>query len=290
MKGKVFADREHLISYPVIAEVKYDEIRCQVHRVPGCGVHFISYAGNELCNMGAWEQVFYVFMRDHGITDLDIGIEVNGNFNDSYRWVRSSSGVPTAKLDKKTGKTAPELKENMVRFILFDTPDDTVQDYSTRRHNVWKIVNKLKSFNVPISTPLSFVCDNSFEVMTYFKKMCEEGYEGLMVKTPQHLYQPGKRIDGWLKLKPNDTIDGEITGINQAFSEAGEPLGRAGSINLRMPDGSSASPHGIPHELGRTMWENPQDYIYQWAEFAYMERDRQGGYRHPVFKRLREAK
>ena len=63
-----------------------------------------------------------------------------------------------------------------------------------------------------------------------------------------------------------------------------------GVRHVKVEDGSEASPHGIAHDLGRDMHENPEKYIGQWAEFKYMERDRQGGYRHPVFYRLREAK
>jgi len=104
------------------------------------------------------------------------------------------------------------------------------------------------------------------------------------------LYERGKRTYGWLKLKPEDDADGIITGINQAFSETGEALGRAGSVDVLCADKSKASPSGIPHPLGRDMWENPQKYLGQWCEFRFMERDRQGGYRHPNFHRIREAK
>jgi ATP-dependent DNA ligase len=118
----------------------------------------------------------------------------------------------------------------------------------------------------------------------------ERGFEGLMVKSLQHLYEAGKRTAGWLKVKPSDDADGIITELHEAVSEAGEPLGRTGSITIKVEDGSTATPHGIAHELGREMHEHPERFIGQWAEFKFMERDRQGGYRHPVFNRLREAK
>jgi hypothetical protein len=38
------------------------------------------------------------------------------------------------------------------------------------------------------------------------------------------------------------------------------------------------------------MYANPEQYIGQWCEFKFMERDRAGGYRHPSLVRLREAK
>lgn len=110
-----------------------------------------------------------------------------------------------------------------------------------------------------------------------------------MAKTLDHLYER-KRSFNWMKVKPSDDIDGKIERLNEARSEAGEPLGRVGSVDVMMPDGSVASPAGFPHELGRLMWENPEQYIGQWLTFNYMERDRQGGYRHPTFERFREDK
>jgi hypothetical protein len=253
-------------------------------------VRFLSYAGNDLHNLQSFAPGFRELFLRTGLTELDCGVEVNGNFNDSYRWVRSSTGHPPEKLDRKTGKVAPALYVRMVRWILFDLPEDT-SPYLERRNYVLSIADALNDeYSVPTSCPESFMCDNSFEVMTYFESVRARGFEGVMVKSLNGLYEKGKRTDSWLKLKPKDTADGKIESINEAISEDGTPLGRAGSIGLRLEDGSFASPHGIPHDLGRDMWEHPAYYLGQWAEFDYMEIDRRGGYRHPTFKRLREAK
>lgn len=292
MKGKVWADRKHLIQYPVIAEVKYDEIRVHVkRRFNGSGVEFLSYAGNPLHNLESFVDTFLEFFAQSGLTELDCGVEVNGNFNDSYRWVRSSSGIPKEKLDKKTGKTAPALDTSMVRWILFDMPDYGHLHYSDRRYLRHSAVARLSgAYKLPISSPESFVCDNEFEVDTYFTAVRERGFEGLVVKTPQHTYEKGKRIDGWLKMKPEDTADGRITAINQAVAADGTLHERAGSVTVVLEDGSTASPAGLEWGLASAMWERPHEYIGQWCEFKYMEIDRAGGYRHPSFVRLREAK
>ena len=305
MKGKVFAERKHTVVYPCIAEVKYDEIRVHVryfnNTAPGGVEHvqFMSYDGKPLHNLGLYSQQFLSFFRESGLTELDMGLEVNGNFNDSYRWARSSSGIPQEKLDKKTGKVAPALDHSMVKFYLFDIPESKLEFFdeekNDRRTERMHAVNSLTNgHGLRVSLPLLRHVGNEEQLHMIFRDMRERGYEGLMVKSYDHTYQKGKRIDGWLKMKPEAEADGEIVGMTEAISEDGTPLGRAGSITLRIHHEddtfSFASPHGIAHELGTLMWLHPEKYIGQWAQFNYMERDRQGGYRHPTFGRLRESK
>lgn len=309
MKGKVFAERKHTVKYPCIAEVKYDEIRVHVKLVTeppsverGGGdfephVVFLSYDGKPLYNLGLYSQMFLSFFRESGLTELDMGLEVNGNFNDSYRWARSKSGIPQEKLDKKTGKVAPALNHSMVQFFLFDIPEsklpfraDGWDRVEERRH----IATLLRSRGLKINIPMLAPVFSEDELYAQFSAVRDAGFEGLMVKSYDHTYQKGKRIDGWLKLKAEAEEDGEIVGLTEAVSEAGQPLGRVGSVTLRVPhpDGtfSFASPHGLAHELGTYMWQHPDEFLGQWAMFRFMERDRAGGYRHPVWGRLRESK
>lgn len=290
MKGKVYGEHKHKLVYPAVAEIKYDEIRLHVKRTAS-GVLFLSYAGKELHNLGDWHDRFYEFMQEQGVHNLDMGVLVNGNFNDSYRWCRSSTGAPREKLDKATGKVAPALDEGMVKFYLFDIPDYKAA-YRDRSVSVDRAAHYLtQHYGVPTDRPKQWRCDAEAELDALFVEVREKGFEGLMVKTLTHTYECGKRIDGWLKMKPEETADGKITRVNQAFSIEGVPLDRAGSVDVVLEDFSTAAPAGIPHELGRLMWANPQDYVgKQWVEFKYMERDRQGGYRHPSLVRLREAK
>lgn len=305
MKGNVFAKRKHTVKYPCIAEVKYDEIRVHVKLARtghGDFVQFLSYDGKPLHNLGLYSQQFMSFFRGTGLTELDMGLEVNGNFNDSYRWARSSTGIPKEKLDKKTGKVAPALDHSMVQFYLFDLPESAVPfqllgDPNFTPDRRWlrkQMRDMLCDVGLPVHTPQGLTVDSEGELYAFFDLVRGEGREGLMVKSMDHTYEKGKRIDGWLKMKPEEEADGEIVGMTEAISEDGKPLGRAGSITLRIPGENNtcsfASPHGIPHELGTLMWQNPHQYIGQWAQFNYMERDRQGGYRHPTFGRLRDAK
>lgn len=290
MKGKVWADHKHKLVYPVYVEHKLDEIRCEVRREADGTVSFWSYADKPLHNLALFKQPFERAMEEMGVYVLDIGIEVNGNFNDSYRWTRSSTGYPKEKLDKATGKVSPALAPEMVKFLLFDIPDHA-GPYSQRvAYMAFVTMPALLRQGLNVFRPKLNSAQSEEEVEQLFIEARTQCVEGVMVKAPTHLYQHGKRSDDWLKMKPEAEADGVIVGFVQAVSIEGVPLDRTGSIQVQLEDGSTATPAGIPHELGRDMHSNPEKYLGRWVMFKYMERDRKGGYRHPSFVRFREDK
>lgn len=274
-KDKRKRDGTPIVQYPVCAEVKYDEIRCQVlvHTDIIAGrdrVEFLSYAGKPLANMQQFANRFADIAEQSNCYEFDLGFEVNGNFNDSYRWVRSTNGIPS------------DLTNAEYKFILFDLPGIRMpfRDRILVRDSV--------ALNAGLAIPSRRVCYNEDDVFDAFQQARKLGFEGLMIKSLDHLYEPGKRTDGWLKYKPSNDEAGVIVKINEAVSLDGIPLGRAGSVDVVVADGSTASPAGINHQLGLQMFMFQEEFIGRTIDFKYMERDRQGGYRHPVFIRLRE--
>lgn len=281
MKGKVWADRKHKMTYPAWVEIKHDEIRCRVIvDLEWRDVQFLSYAEKPLHNMERFAADWVEIARSTGYTEFDTGFEANKNFNDSYRWVRSSKGLP------------PDLEDVPTAFLLFDLPQLTDTPFEQRmveRHRVAVLAAEI-DFN--LFQPAGSWAHEEESVDKMFNVARERGFEGLMIKSLSHTYEPGKRIDGWLKMKPENDADGIITALHEAHDVDGEPLGRIGSVMIAVngETESWATPHGIAHELGREMYHHPEKFIGQWAEFKFMERDRQGGYRHPTFSRIREAK
>lgn len=294
MKGKVWAERKDatdrkgnpIVTYPVGVDLKYDEVRCHVS-VSGSEVEFISYAGKPLANMKEFSHLFAHLCKHTGWNEFDCGFEINQNFNDTYRWVRSTNGLPA------------DLSTSRWRFWLFDLPENQ-SHYKLRRVDMGRVIHYADKYMVgAIAMPEHYECSDEVAIDRLFERVVERGIEGLMIKSYDHKYQRGKRIDGWWKYKPSEDADGEITELHEAICgkdqpelglRVGDPLGRIGSVTVQLEDGSTATPHGIDHTLGREMFLNPQAYLREWCEFTYMMRDRQGGYRHPTFKRLREAK
>lgn len=300
MKGNCWKDRrdakkrngDPVVTYPVYVEDKHDEIRCHVKvsepaEKCGCDVLFLSYAGKPLANMERFEQTFRTLARGTGYREFDLGFEVNGNFNDSYRWVRSTKGVPD------------DLKHATFRFLVFALPEKRTGGMVQQLLCRLEVARYAADWvTTQVDTPRFTVCDGPDAVYAAFLNARSRGLEGVMVKQLHAEYER-KRTDGWLKMKQEDDADGVIVELIEATATVadpergiavGDPLGRIGSVRVRMEDGSEACPHGIAHGLGVDMHQNPEKYLGQWCEFKFMERDRQGGYRHPTFFRIREAK
>lgn len=295
MKGHTLTSRKGKEVYPLIAEVKEDEIRCRV-LVDACtgAVTYRSFAEKPLFNLERHDSMWQALANTTGVFEYDTGIMVNENFNDTYRWVRSSKNRPV------------ELENAPHRFILFDLPQCALP-YSSVGSDMSRVacVSHIILLwarggwrNAVITRPFSRLVPDLQSLMAMYSEARDAGHEGLMAKTPGHLYQR-KRTADWLKVKPSEDADGVIISLHEAVSDTddaskglykGKPLGRIGSVTMRMEDGSMATPHGIKHDLGREMYLDPQKFIHRWGEMSYMERDRQGGYRHPVFNRIREDK
>lgn len=299
MKGHAIQKRRDKIIYPVLVEYKHDEIRAHII-IREDGYDVLSYAGKPLANCTDIVRPLVDAARALGYTELDCGVEVNGNYNDSFRWCRSTNGVPK------------DLKGTRIIVYLYDLPDLSTTEYVKRRHrmadllrNIFEAVGRLHfiaceatvSFYMPTVTHVLKTSEHLDSVLDdVFTAAVQTGYEGLMLKTAHGMYER-TRSKYIIKVKPEEDADGLIIGMTEAVSEDGVPLGRAGSLEVRLEDGSIANPGGMEHATATKLWDNREQYIgKQWVQFTYMERDRQGGYRHPrigkeaKFGRLREEK
>lgn len=69
------------------------------------------------------------------------------------------------------------------------------------------------------------------------------GLEGIMVHALNKPFSPGKRCWGMCRYKPQPTIDLEVVGYVEAESEAGEPLGMVGRVNVRLRRAFASNPN-----------------------------------------------
>lgn len=292
MKGHTFKDHGHKMTYPCYVDIKVDEIRLHIQKrecpVSGNFHAALSYAGKPLYNLEEDYrfQALAALMFKHNIDNLDCGVWVNRSFNDTYRYTRSKNGVPA------------DLKNATLEFILFDMPDHQ-RTFDLRQCDFHMFHNQAVQQRIPLILPERHWAESADDVQRIYLEARAAGHEGIMVKSTTHKYEQGKRIYGWLKYKPEEDADGVIIALHEAIAGKDQPekgirlgdrLGRIGSVTVRCEDGSEATPHGIGRVLGERMLSHPEEFLGRWCEFKYMERDRQDGYRHPTFHRIREDK
>lgn len=277
MKG-VSIKRGDELGFPVIAEEKLDGVRCLV-QVLGNRVNYISYAGNTLHSLEDYDELWIRIRNETDTSLFDCEFMYN-DFDSTYKVVRS--------------KKRPEwFKREDGCFYILDIPNRAMS-YCSYQNWLQAIAD---SGYPTIRRPDSRVCHALEEVQELFNRVVKRGGEGLMLKDPNGRYYQGGRSKAWGKLKRRETIDGKIMFLSEAIDKHGQPKGEVGSFTVRfMLEGSTvwetvdASASKLALAERRNMWANREQFKDKWCEVQYMQVDRAGGLRHPVFLRIREDK
>ncbi|QWY83416.1 ATP-dependent DNA ligase protein [Rhizobium phage RHph_X3_9] len=126
--------------------------------------------------------------------------------------------------------------------------------------------------------------------------------EGTMLASLTRTFEPGKRQWTLQKNKPEPTMDIEIIGMNEAVSEDGKPLGRAGRLvgllNRIKADGTQEyaqigiGPGRLTHREAKQIWLDYKAGTWRRciAEVKYMKDDSYEALRQPTFQRWRADK
>ena len=296
----------------VVVQIKRDEFRCMVHIVlDDAGkpsVQYLSAQGKPLYNLGFADKDWIELAVITGQKVFDCGVIVNDDFDLTRRTVRASK-----KQYDLSGATVHEIVERKrsevlysftgtlkAVFWLYDLPELELP-YEERRQHMARYT-KLHP-TLPLETPETEVVNLDWCVMDFdmaraldmavqdvqhiFGVARELGHEGLMIKRMDYIWEPRRCADSWMKLKPDDEVDGQVVSYTPG---KGKYADMVGSLNCVAADGSEFSVSGMTDAQRRDFTDNFEDYVNQWLAATYMERDSKGGYRHPQFKRMHAEK
>lgn len=280
----------------VYVQPKRDEIRCVVtihEDLDGAWVEYTSAQGKPLYNLSQFDGMWLALAKQQGVTVFDTGISVNENFDITRRVVRSSTvaydltgGTIIHLWDKKPTKKNPAGVMFYggtlnAKFWLYDLPECSKAFEDRHTTMVW-MASGLPHIGVP-ETYLRRTVDS---VESKYGHCIDAGLEGVMIKRADFQYKYGRSTD-WMKMKPEEEKDGIITGFTEG---QGKFNGLIGSATIDFGDGSSTSVSGMDDATRLDMSRNPDKYIGRVARIPYMQRDSQGGYRHPRWGGLHEDK
>lgn len=155
---------------------------------------------------------------------------------------------------------------------------------------------------------------SSKDVLTLFEKALENGYEGLILKSPDSYYKCGRATvkEGLMyKIKPFETFDGEIVDVIQAtqvkdgvektednfgHSKTSKKIGdrelieKASAFKVKYLDTFVKVTLAMSDSEKEEVWKNQKKYIGKWVEYKGMNVGAKDVPRHPVFIRFREEK
>jgi DNA ligase-1 len=262
-------------AWPVLTEFKLDGLRT-LTMTSDDSAAFYSRAGNLFETMAHLiPQVQAVFGNNWAIDSEAI----TGNFEQSAGDIRR----------KKNG-----TKNTAINLWIFDLiplteflSNTCSKPLSERRKSLEYLFNKTPEEQRPnlILTPQKDAATID-EIMTIYSSHLEKGLEGTMIKRKDSLYEY-KRSHDIMKLKPVDTIDLIIEGIEKGEGEAEKMVGRIlTTLDNGLPARIGAGK--MKHEDRIIMLNHPEQFIGRVFECGYQMRTGDGMLRFPRFLNFRD--
>ncbi len=202
---------------PCFAEPKLDGFRLQIHLDKTKDTPEVHFFSRNLQDMSAMfpdlsREIIKLPVKTLICEGEAIGFDLNtGGFLPFQE---------TVKRKRKHGieETASEYPLQLFLFDLLYLDDQSCLDmpYSKRHKELEKILDTIKTNHLFVSEHVAI--ESAQQLENYFLETVEMGLEGLVVKRPDAIYQPGKRNFNWIKLKRQeeghleDTLDCVILG------------------------------------------------------------------------------
>jgi len=126
------------------------------------------------------------------------------------------------------------------------------------------------------------------ELLVYFKKFIDQGFEGLIYRHPDCSYEFDKRSLGLLKLKPWHSKEATIVSFEEGKKRLANSLG---ALVCKMVDSGKIVKvgSGLTDHQRSLIWATPQDFVGKIITVKYQEVTKYGVPRFPVFLCFRES-
>jgi len=124
---------------------------------------------------------------------------------------------------------------------------------------------------------------NIDQVSQAYRIYRKQGYEGLMIKSPNALYQQRRSWD-WQKMKPLHNAEYKIVDV---FEGEGKYVGQLGGFIIMVGGQEVRVGSGFTDAERIKIWDRTDDYIGRWATIESMEKTAAGKLRHPIYKGVR---
>lgn len=309
------------------AEVKYDGVRLNIPVFPDGRTEWLSRESKPLpalahlstsgqdigaCRASDWR--WFLKQAGHEVSGLMIDGEVmvkGVDFNTSSGLIRTKNLKPTNyeySIDALESEWTKDMKgrpfrliPEMVTVVVYGVIDlNVINDqkaegpiHSVTRLKAEAIVPLLQKYFPEIDWVLSeshTVYDLESLNSLYEEKRLE-GHEGLVVKDPLGKYKRGKKSGMW-KMKPEDTIDGIVVGLNwgtEGLANEGKVIG----FDVLLENGMVVAANNISQAMMDEFTEAVRHaesigmgmpYTNFQCEVSYMEMTPDGSLRHPSFK------
>lgn len=214
IKEKIVID---FSSFEYLAQPKYDGFRLQVQIRNN---QVFCYSRNGLLVNYMFPDIILAiqeYATKNSIQSAIFDGEVIGYDNKKERYLPFQDTSQRKRKHNINQETVCDLRYIIFDVLLYNENNMINVPYSIRLNQL-KNNEEIKS----IKQVSSVLIESSLELEDFYQKMIIEGYEGIMIKKIDSIYEPGRRTRTWLKYKKiqknsvEDSIDAVILGYNFA--------------------------------------------------------------------------
>ena len=191
------------------------------------------------------------------------------------------------------------IEENMtINYWVYDIPRKL--PFKDRWQSFQSTLDKFPP--IRFTACPTYIVRSFDELMVYFKKFIDQGFEGLIYRHPDCLYEFDKRSLGLLKLKPWHSVELKIIDFIEGTNRLKGSLGALVCTNQDKPILLKSAQFtrfaknyivkvgsGLTDQQRSLIWATPQDFINKVITVKYQEVTKYGVPRFPVFLHFRES-
>lgn len=181
------------IKFPCLCQPKYDGVRCTISEVDG-NIDIISRKGKpyKIPHLEKWAS------ENRQLLPLDGELYNHGEL--SFQDIISAVKKVSPLTDK-------------IKFVAYDRP---ILDVPNRER--WhKLVQDFEcKTDIPVYVSGWVFCDNIGQIEKYHDRCVEQGYEGVIIRNLDGMYEFGFRSNNLIKFKKFDDSEFEITDVVEA--------------------------------------------------------------------------
>ena len=247
MLAQNFVDHQSKIVYPALAQPKLDGVRCTV-RVKDGAIEMMSRKGNKFLVMSHIEEA----LKDI----LEVGVVLDGElFSDTLTFQRVTGLV--RKKELKTEKDIADVN-GAVKLNIFDAyfPGEVDLTFTERSERVQSLFSVCPN---EIRLVKSQVVETPASIDEMHDAYVKEGYEGLMIRNADSVYEVDRRSYGLQKYKKFFDSEYNIVGASEG---SGNDAGTVVWICELTAGGPQFSVRPTGTRAQRTEWfTNAESYV-----------------------------
>lgn len=205
----------------------------------------------------------------------------------------NTAAVTSGDLNRSTSP----LVLGRARFSVFDVHnvETRAASYGSRQafiqHELGRTVGALLSNVGQVATLYAQRAHDMEDIEVLYAYYREDlSAEGAVVTPASAPYVSGKKLGSGWKMKPTETFEAIVTGLEEATAEDGTGHGRLGSFVVKYEDGTTGkvAAGALTHDEARAIWQDQAGTLGRLIEVKAMESFETGGVRHPTFLRFRD--